>query len=184
MNAIVKKLIIPLVALSFACGGAVDAQDGAQDDLAAAPLSFEPFTSYAAAQQHANRYGTSCAAVALNGAITADRAGYDWSWTFRCNGQVFAIVAVNAQAVRVTSHGLRTWMLGVSTFDPAKLAVNATDAVQILNKAGWRRPDSMSLTAPLTAQAPSAHWTATTSRTATAPTVSVFVDASSGDVSN
>jgi hypothetical protein len=182
MTNFVKMLIIPVLALSFACGGQIDDESATQDELKAS-LNFEPFDSYKTAQKHAARYGKNPVAVNLQAGIAADRTGYQWSWTFQCDGSIYVDVAVSEKTVRVTSHGMRALLMGVASFDPAKLAVNATDLVQILRKAGWRQPDSMTLTAPLTGKV-QARWTATTSRTPTAPARMLFVDANSGDIQN
>jgi len=169
-----KNLIAILLVIStFACGGQVDPADDAQD--LKAPPSFEPFTMYATAKAHAARYCSNPAAFGLEGELNADHKTYAWTWQFRCDGQVFVMVAVGPTGARVTSHGLRTWLLGCSTFDPATVKVNATGLLAILKKQGVSQPDDMELGEVLAPNA-SPKWSVTAGKT------SVSVDAMSGKV--
>ena len=60
-----KRIVVLLAAaLSFACGGQIDDESAAQDELKAS-LNFEPFDSYQAAQKHAARYGKNPVAVCV-----------------------------------------------------------------------------------------------------------------------
>ena len=175
MTTFIKKLLAAsLLALSFACGGRIDDAGDPQDIKAA--LSFEPFTSYTAARAHAARYGANPRAIVLSGTLSSDGQGYDWRWTFQCDGSVYAVVSAGPQSVRVVTHGIRTWLMGVAAFDPSKVNVNAGDLLQLLKKQGYAQPDSMSLTEPLT-QKPAPRWTTTVSKK------TVLVDATSGAVS-
>jgi hypothetical protein len=161
-----------LVASTLACGGQLD--DGDAQDLKA-PASFEPFGAYAVAKQHAAKYCTNPRAIGLGGELASDKVSYQWTWRFRCDGQVFAIVAVGPSGARVTSHGLRTWMLGCSTFDPATVAVRATDALKLVSKDGYGHPTELDLGEVL---APNAvpRWSVTT------PTRSFQVNAITGSI--
>lgn len=148
-----------LVASTFACGGQPD--EGDAHDLKAPP-SFEPFSAYAAAKQHAAKYCANPQAIGLGGELASDQTSYQWTWRFQCDGHVFAIVAVGPGGVRVTSHGIRTWLLGCSAFDPAAVAVHATDLLRLLQKDGYGKPTEMNLGEIL---APNAvpRWSVTTS---------------------
>lgn len=169
-----KNLIaILLLVASFACGGQVDSGDDAQD--LKAPPSFEPFTMYATARDHAAKYCSNPAAIGLGGELGSDKM-YSWTWRFRCDGQVFVMVAVGPTAARVTSHGLRTWLLGCSTFDPAKVKVTAIRLLSILKQQGIAQPQDMDLGEVL---APNA----TPKWSVAAGTSSLTVDALSGVVS-
>jgi len=85
------------------------------------------------------------------------------------------MVSVSPSGARVTSHGIRTWLLGSSSFDPAKVNVKATDLLSILRKHGIAQPDEMDLGEVLAPNA-TPHWSVT------AGTKSVSVDALSGKV--
>ena len=128
------------------------------------------------ARAHAARYGANPRAIVLSGTLSSDGQGYDWRWTFQCDGSVYAVVSAGPQSVRVVSHGIRTWLMGVAAFDPSKVNVDAGDLLQLLKKQGYAQPDSMSLTEPLT-QKPAPRWTVSESKK------TVLVDATSGDVS-
>src|SRR5207253_250960 len=142
MTNFVKILIISVLALRRSAGrGRQDRQGAAGQDELKASLNFEPFDAYKTAQEHAARYGKHPVAVGLQGNITSDQGSFQWSWTFQCDGSYFVDVSVSEKAVRVSSRGFRATLMGVASFDPANLAVNATDFVQILKKAGWRQPD-------------------------------------------
>ncbi|MGZ6143192.1 MAG: hypothetical protein ACXWLM_07625 [Myxococcales bacterium] len=170
----IKTFLAALVlASAVACGGQIDSADDAQDIKA--PLSFEPFTTYAAAKAHAAKYGNNPRAIALAGDLSSDKKGYQWHWTFQCDGSVYAIVSAGPTGVRVTSHGLRTWLMGVAAFDPAQVNVTATDLLSLLKKQGYANPDSMSLSAPLT-QKIEPRWTASVGPK------TLFVDALTGDI--
>ena len=168
-----KILGAALLAISFACGGQIDAADDAQDMKS--PISFEPFTSFDASKEHAQRYAKNCAAVGLTGRLDKDARSYDWRWTFQCDGRVYVTVSAGPGAIRVLSHEVRAYFMGMGTFDPAKVNVDATDLLQILAKQGLARPESMSLSAPLT-QRMEPRWTASAS------SKTVLVNASTGDV--
>jgi hypothetical protein len=174
MKTFIKKLLgASLLIISFACGGPIDQADDAQD--VKAPLSFDPFTSYAAAKAHAANYCRNPRAVGLNGVLASDKKSYDWRWTLQCDGSVYVIVSAGPSSVRVTSHGLRTWLMGVAAFDPAAVDVSALDLLSLLKKQGYAQPDSMGLSEPLTAH-PAAHWTVSVSKK------TLLVDAASGDI--
>ena len=174
MKTFIKKMLAAsLLVMSFACGGQVDSADDAQD--LKAPLSYEPFDSFAAVKAHAQKYCASPRAISLTGTLATDKSGYSWSWTMQCDGSVYVVVSAGPTSVRVTSHGLRTWLMGVSSFDPAAVNVTATDLVALLKKQGYALPDSMSLTAPLT-QHPAPHWTASVGAK------TLLVDAQSGTI--
>src|SRR5258708_37346987 len=119
MTNFVKMLIIPIFALSFACGGQID--DSASQEDMKAPLNFEPFSAFQTAQQHAARYGKNPQAIVLEGDMTSDHTGYSWTWTFRCDGSVYVLVSVGAQSLHKTSHGLRTWLMGVAPYNRSRL---------------------------------------------------------------
>ena len=162
-----------LLASAIACGGQIDSTDDAQDMKA--PPSFEPFTAYATAKAHAAKYCSNPAAIDLGGELSSDRKSYSWTWRFQCDGQVFVMVAAGPNGVRVTSHGLRTWLMGVTKFDPNTVKVNATDLLSILKKQGYPQPDEMDLGEALVPKA-TPKWSVSAGKR------SVSVDAMSGKV--
>lgn len=169
----IKNILVALlVASSFACGGQLGSTE--EQDIKA-PASFDPFTTYAAAKAHAANYGKNPRALALAGDLASDGKSYTWHWTFQCDGNVFAIVSAGPTGVRVTSHGLRTWLIGNAAFDPSTVNVSATDLIALLKKDGYALPDSMSLSEPLAPNA-SPHWTASVG------TKTLLVDAMSGSI--
>ncbi len=174
MKTFIQKLLAAtLLVMPFACGGQIEAADEGQD--LKAPLSFEPFTSFAAARTRADKYGANCAAVGLAGTLASDKQGYGWSWSFQCDNRMYVSVSAGPSSVRVTRHQVRAYFMGMGTFDPASVNVNATDLVSLLKKQGYALPDSVSLSAPLT-QKMEPRWTASVAKK------TLVVDASTGDV--
>ena len=162
-----------LLAAALACGGQIDSSDDGQDMKA--PPSFEPFSAYATARTHAAKYCTNPAAIGLGGELSSDKKSYGWTWRFQCDGQVFVMVAAGPNGVRVTSHGMRTWLTGCSKFAPTKVNVNAGDLLSLLKKQGYAQPDEMDLGEPLVPKA-TPKWSVTVGKKA------VSVDAMTGDV--
>ena len=168
-----KLVAASLLVLALACGGPIDADAEAQD--LRAPLSFEPFSSFAAARARAQRYAANCGAVDLSGALTRDRHGYQWNWTFQCDGRRYVRIAVGPGSVRVVSREVRAYFMAMGTFDPAAVRVSAIDLASLLRRQGYALPDSMTLTAPLS-QKMEPRWTASLgART-------LFVNALTGDI--
>ena len=174
VKTFIKKLLASsLLVMSFACGGQLDSADDAQDMKA--PISFEPFTTYGASKEHAERYAKNCAAVGLTGTAARDLKTYDWRWTFQCDARVYVTVSAGPSSVRVLSHETRAYFMGMGTFDPVRVNVSAIDLLQLLVKTAVAQPQSMSLSAPLT-QRMEPRWTVSAS------SKTLTVNAATGDV--
>jgi hypothetical protein len=146
-----------LLSLAAACGGAAvdeSAQQGA-DVRQGDATAFEPFDHYAAVAKLASKVAASPSAVSLHGvplkgaANPGDVAAYEWTWTLLGKDGMFVEVSSGPAGNKVLSHEKRYLFAGQATFDPAQLAVNATDALQLVLKAGLTAPRDLQLAATL-----------------------------------
>jgi hypothetical protein len=146
-----------LLSLATACGGAAvdESAEGSADIRVGEKMGFEPFDHYAAVARLAAKYTVSPTAVSLHGVPLkvagnpSDVGAYEWTWTLLGKDGTFVEVSSGPAGNKVLSHEKRYLFAGQATFDPAQLAVNATDALQLVLKAGLTAPRDLQLAATL-----------------------------------
>ena len=146
MKTALKLFAVLCLAITAACGGQLEQDDANEADVRAT-LSFDPLSTWAEAQRHADRYAKAPMAVALD--AVNDGKGVTWQWTFQGQDRIYVLVAVGPGTVRVTKHESRTYFMGMGVFEPKDIRVDAQDLVAILSKAGHGAPKTMGLSAPL-----------------------------------